>query len=196
MAPVTESMHEGRVDRGEARFERAFAAHYAQVLGFALRRTGDRAAAEDIAADTFAVAWRRRRDLPDEPLPWLFGVARRVMANRRRSQQRRGNLQAKLISEAGQVESSRDPADVFGSRSDVHAALAAIPEMSREVLRLVAWEGLDTKDGATACGCSPAAFRVRLYRARRQFGKALAEQRDAPARHTPSPSETEPEEAR
>ena len=189
-------MQGGRIDRGDARFEQAFGSHYAQVLAFAVRRVGDQATAEDIAADTFAVAWRRRSDLPDEPLPWLYGVARRVIANQRRSQQRRGSLQARLIGEAGHSEPSRDPADILGTRSDVRAALAGIPEGSREVLRLVAWEGLDTRDGATALGCSPAAFRVRLFRAKRQFSKAFAEQQDAPVRRTTSTCETKPEEAR
>ncbi len=59
----------------EGRFDDLFTATYAEVLAFAIRRTEDRGTAEDVAAETFAVAWRRLEDVPGEPLGWLYAVA-------------------------------------------------------------------------------------------------------------------------
>src|SRR5690348_6042020 len=88
-------------DLERERFERCFRAHYADVLAFAIRRLGERAAAEDAAAETFAVAWRRRERLPDPPQPWLYAVALRVISNQYRSSRRRRDLDQRLTHEAG-----------------------------------------------------------------------------------------------
>lgn len=69
----------------EVRFDACFRAHYPEVLAYAQRRVGERGMAEDVAAQTFAVAWRRLSVLPGDPLPWLFGVARQVIRNETRS---------------------------------------------------------------------------------------------------------------
>lgn len=155
------------------RFERCFRDHYAQVLAFSLRRVSGREAAEDVAADTFAVAWRRRDRIPDPALPWLYAIAARVIANQRRSARRRHNLDARLAHEAGAVAPASDPTESLGRRDAFSAAFARLAEPEREVLRLVAWDGLGTRDAARVFGCSPGAFRVRLHRARRKLAKQL-----------------------
>jgi len=154
-------------------FEAGFEAHHAAILAFALRRVDERATAEDIVSETFATAWRRRDDVPDPELPWLYAIAARVMANQARGSRRRTRLGARLKSEPPAL--GRDPAEVVGERDGVLAALAALPERQQEVLRLVAWEGLEPRDAAKVVGCSVAAFRVRLHRARRALAKRLAE---------------------
>jgi DNA-directed RNA polymerase specialized sigma24 family protein len=68
----------------KALFDEIYQAHGRAILGYALRRTSIDAA-QDIAAETFLVAWRRIDEVPKEPLPWLLGVARRILANQRRS---------------------------------------------------------------------------------------------------------------
>ena len=65
-------------------FERLYRANYDRVLAYGLRRT-DPERARDATAETFVVAWRRLADVPPDPLPWLLGVARRVLANERRA---------------------------------------------------------------------------------------------------------------
>ena len=68
-------------------FEDAYRNSGTAVLGYALRRTGSREDALDVVAETFAVAWRRRSVMPedaDEIRPWLFGIARRCLANNAR----------------------------------------------------------------------------------------------------------------
>jgi DNA-directed RNA polymerase specialized sigma24 family protein len=53
-------------------------------------------------------------------------------------------------------------------------ALGHLSEGQREVLRLAAWEGMDARRAAAALGCSPAAYTLRLHRARRRLAKELA----------------------
>jgi RNA polymerase sigma factor (sigma-70 family) len=154
------------------RFELCFRAHHAEVLAYALRRLDDRARADDVAAETFAIAWRRREDLPADPLPWIIGIARNVIRNEHRSGRRAGRLRARLGDEG--PRSGRDPADAFPERAAILSALAQLDEREREVLRLAAWEGLDGRRAAAALGCSRGAYAIRLYRARRGLAKALA----------------------
>lgn len=155
------------------RFERCFRDHHAQVLAFSLRRVSGREAAEDAVADTFAVAWRRRDRIPDPALPWLYAIAGHVIANHHRSTARRRDLGLRLAHESGGEAPGADPAESLGRRDAFSAAFAQLAEPEREVLRLVAWEGLDTRDAARVFGCSPGAFRVRLHRARRKLAKQL-----------------------
>lgn len=79
-------------------FEALYSAHYDALLRYALRRVADPADAADVVAETWTVAWRRRTQLPggDADRLWLFGVARRVLANQRRGQLRRSQLTDRL----------------------------------------------------------------------------------------------------
>ncbi|MBG0567354.1 sigma factor [Actinoplanes aureus] len=72
---------------GEERFNRLWHEHAAAVLAYARRRV-DEAQADEVVAETFVVAWRRLAEVPVAARPWLFGVARRVSANQRRSERR------------------------------------------------------------------------------------------------------------
>jgi RNA polymerase sigma-70 factor (ECF subfamily) len=152
-----------------SRFEAMFRTTYEQVLAYVLRRA-DRADAEDVVADTYAVAWRRLDDIPSDPLPWLYAVARRTLANARRSVRRRAQLAVRL---AGEAQPSRavepDPGERLEEAVLMRAALAALPESDREVLMLVAWEGLDNEQASIVLEITPQAFAVRLHRARRRL---------------------------
>jgi RNA polymerase sigma factor (sigma-70 family) len=160
-------------DEARARFDACFRAHYADVLAYGLRRLGDRTAADDVASETFVVAWRHRDALPDEVLPWLYGVARRVLLNERRTARRRERLDARLGAERG--VSAGDPAEIVSERATILAAFGRLSEREREALRLAAWEGLGRDQAAAALGCSGHAYAIRLYRARRRLAKYLAD---------------------
>lgn len=158
----------GAADRAaspEARFHALFARHYPAVFGYAARRVG-RDEAPDAAAEVFTVAWRRLGRVPPEPetLPWLYGVARRVVANHERAAHRRLRLQARAASVAGIVAPGPDPAGL-----DVAAALLRLGAGDREILRLAAWEELQPAEMAAVLGCSPNAAAVRLHRARQRL---------------------------
>lgn len=155
-----------------ARFEALYLAYAGEVLGFARRRldVGD---ADDLVADVFLVAWRRLDEVPDEPLPWLFGVARRVLANRWRAQNRAEKLVDRLVSE-GAVGNGPAASGELGV--GVLRALGSLSERDQELLLLVAWEGLSHEELASVLGSTSGAVAVRLFRARRRFARALAEQ--------------------
>lgn len=158
---------------GDESFQAAFESCSAPVLAFALRRVGSREDAEDVLSETFAVAWRRREELPDPPLPYLYAIAANVVKNSRRSTRRLGRLRGKL---AGQREpQAEDHADQVAANDAFSLAFSSLSESQRDILRLVAWEGLDTRDGAVALECSETAFKVRLHRARRELEKRMAE---------------------
>lgn len=171
LSPQPQAPPDGDIYRD--RFERCFDEHYVRIFAFAMRRVRGREAAEEVVAETFAVAWRRRDSIPSPGLPWLYGVASNLIANQYRSNDRRRSLDLRLAQEAGAAAEAPDPADSLGGRDELAAAFAGLEESEREALRLVAWEGLSTGDAARVFGCSPGAFRVRLHRARRKLAKEL-----------------------
>jgi RNA polymerase sigma factor (sigma-70 family) len=172
------------------RFERLFRDSYPLVRAYALRRAAPDVA-QDAVAETFLIAWRRLEDVPEDPLPWLYGTARRVLANQRRSAARRVALEERL-SGAATFDGSADLGDRVADAELVGLALGRLSDRSREALMLVGWEGLDGTRAAKAAGCSKAAFAVRLHRARGQFADALASlEGPAPAAPAPEPRSLE-----
>jgi RNA polymerase sigma-70 factor (ECF subfamily) len=154
------------------RFEAAFDAHHAHVLAFALRRVDGRATAEDVVSETFAVVWQKRDLIPEEPLGWIYAIARRVIANQRRSEGRRGRLRERISSEVA-IAGEQDSAAMIDQRSAIATAFASLSQTDQEILRLIAWDEVSAAEGAQVLDCTPAAFRVRLHRARRALRHAL-----------------------
>jgi len=141
------------------------------MLGYALRRVSCAEDAADAVAETFFVAWRRLDDLPEGEgrRLWLYGVARRVLANQRRGERRRLALGELLARDLHGVHEDPVPCD----REPVRRAWAALREADREVLGLATWEGLGTRELAAVLGCSRTAAKLRLHRARRRFAGEL-----------------------
>lgn len=162
------------------RFEAMFRATYDRVLAYALRRA-DPPDAEDIVADTYAIAWRRFDDLPDDPLPWLYAVARRTLSNARRSGRRRIQLVSRLVFEHDPPSAVEpDPSERLEDAALMRAAMGALSETDREALMLVAWEGLDNVRASAALGLSTQAFAVRVHRARRRLEGEIVRLTEAP----------------
>jgi RNA polymerase sigma factor (sigma-70 family) len=154
-------------------FTGLFEEHYEAVLRYAWRRVST-ADAPDVAAETFRIAWEKYDRLPpDQPLPWLYTTARNVVSNHIRSGKRRDVLVASLTEELARHGDEADHAAVVTAR---HAALAALDGLSdddRELVLLVAWEGLDLHQAAKVLGCSWAAATMRLHRARKRLRRLL-----------------------
>jgi RNA polymerase sigma factor (sigma-70 family) len=157
----------------EQRFEDLFRENYGAVRGYALRRATPEAA-QDVVAETFLVAWRRLDDVPDDALPWLYGVARRVLANQRRTASRGAALERRLAGAETVAGSFFDPGETAADAELVRLALGRLSDSSREALLLVAWDGLSAPRAARAAGCSRATFAVRLHRARARLAAELA----------------------
>jgi RNA polymerase sigma-70 factor, ECF subfamily len=146
------------------RFELLFRRYEPAVRAYALRRAGS-SAAEDVVAEVFLVCWRRFDEVPADPLPWLLGVARHVLGTLRRGESRRAALRGRLVEAA-----PLGPEEFVGVADGVLAtAMARLGESDRELLLLVAWEGLSTVQLAAVLDLRASAARVRLMRARRRL---------------------------
>lgn len=157
----------------EAAFRAVYADHVDAVLGYALRRVDRPEDAADVVSDTFLVAWRRLRQVPPEPgtRPWLYGTARRVLANHRRSTHRRVALGDRLRAELTGIVP--DPAEGVAVDADVSAALDRLSGRDQEVLQLHLWEGLEPREIADVLGLSDVVVRPRLSRARARLRRLL-----------------------
>ncbi|MGI8329983.1 RNA polymerase sigma factor [Actinomadura scrupuli] len=143
-----------------------------RVWAYVVSRAG-RQVADEVVSETFAIAWRRLGDVPEPPLPWLLGVARNVLRDDIRAQVRRESFAAE---QRGWGEPrGADIAEHVAERLAVLRAMAELADDDREILILIAWQGLTPQDAATVVGCTPAALRVRLHRARKRL-VALTEQ--------------------
>ena len=152
----------------QARFEEIYRVYADRVHAYARRRT-NASTADDVVAEVFLVVWRRLDQVPEDPLPWLLGAARRVVANRRRSDGRAAALHDRLSGSGGLVEPGAAPAD-----DTVLRAMACLGEEDRELLLLIAWEGLTQAEVAEALGLRRGTVAVRVHRARRRLAEALA----------------------
>jgi RNA polymerase sigma-70 factor (ECF subfamily) len=152
------------------RFETAYRELYEPICGYALRRVREPEDAAEVIAETFATLWRRFDRCPQgaELRPWLFGVARRVIANQRRGERRRTALGERLAANVAPA-----PVQQEEPPSELSRAFASLSDSDRELLSLVAWEGLTPKELSVALGTSTAVVRLRLHRARKRLREAL-----------------------
>lgn len=144
------------------RFEQIYAEHRDAVRAY-VRRRAPVDVVDDVVADVFIVCLRRLDAVPAQPLPWLYAVARKTLANDRRRRARTAPADAVV---------AVDPEPVGDAA--LAAAFARLRERDREVLRLVAWEGLSLREAALVLGCSPVACRVRYHRAKNRLAALLA----------------------
>jgi RNA polymerase sigma-70 factor (ECF subfamily) len=173
-----------------AQLARLYGAHGRDVLAYALRRARTPEDAADAVAETFLVAWRRLHDVPEEPESclWLYGVARRALANQRRGADRQDRLADRLRVEARVALESASP-EV--QHDTVLTALATLSPDDRELLLLIGWEELTPAEAAQVLEISAVAARVRIHRARRRLDQALGGVAGEAARPTPEPQTEE-----
>lgn len=155
------------------RFE-AIAEEVFEPLQRYLRRRALPADADDALSEVLLTVWRRLDDTPqDLPLPWCYGIARRVLANQRRGRHRHLKLVQKMGSQPDRQ--MPDPADGRGD-PELEEALGRLSDDDRDVLRLWAWEQLEPREMAPVLGISVNAATLRLSRARRRLADSLTGQ--------------------
>lgn len=177
----------------QQRLAQLWVEHADAVRRFARRRVPDDDV-DDVLSETFTVAWRRINDVPETPLPWLYGVARNVIRTGARAKGRREALVGKV---------SREPYNE-GVAAEVEAverlhlvqAWSQLSEQEREVIALVAWEGLASTEAAQVMGCLPSTFAVRLLRARRRLAHLLERGSTAGSSESPRTSGAETDRAK
>jgi RNA polymerase sigma factor (sigma-70 family) len=166
------------------RFRYLFEQAYPALLRYALHRGLTGPDAGDLVAATLEIAWRRLEDVPvQEPLPWLYGVARNLLHNQRRQSRRRDAVLSRLADMHGRLTSAEpgEPGEL--DPGALRRALAGLSEGDQELLKLVAWDGLSPAQAAEVVGCSAAAARTRLHRARSRLARRLGlDPRDQGAR--------------
>ncbi len=129
-------------------------------------------AVEDLFAEAMVIAWRRVEVVPSgAEIPWMLGVARKVVGNHRRAI---GRFE-RLLERVGHAQSQIDPGTPRGLVGDpaLAAAMASLSAADAEVLLLAAWEELQPREIATTLGISANAAAVRLHRARNRLRAAL-----------------------
>ncbi len=168
----------------ESRFRALFLRAYPALGRYASYRGVSMTDVDDLVSSTLEIAWRKIDEVPqDDPLPWLYAVARNLLRNLRRSDYRSAALLARLpIPEPHPAPSEPNDDGVTALR----VALSALEEDDQELLLLVAWDGLSPSQAAVVLGCTAVAARTRLHRARNrlaaQLGLESTVQRRSPSR--------------
>lgn len=188
-AVIERSWHE------PARFAAIFDRHAPHIHRYVSRRLGPDAA-DDVVADVFLIAFgaRRRYDVTRaDARPWLYGIATNLVGRHRRAEVRRWRLSVVTPDAITPVE-SRCPADrvadgvtAQAARAELAAALAGLTADERDVLLLVAWEGLAYEEVAAALRTPVGTVRSRLHRARRKVRDALGVDPTADTAEPPDP---------
>lgn len=155
---------------GRDDFRQLFRTTNRRVYAF-VRRHCDEADCDDLIAEVYLAAWRHFDQLPPEPLPWLLGTSRKVLANHWRSRGRRRRLAAEMasISQLAAADCATQAVD----RTDLLTALGRLSEEDREILLLTGWDGLDSAEASAVLHCSSEAARARLSRARKRLTEQL-----------------------
>jgi RNA polymerase sigma factor (sigma-70 family) len=159
-------------------FEAIFDRHGRTIYRYLRRRVGA-ALAEELAAETFARAFRARRRFDrrgESALPWLYGIAANLLRMHRRGEERRLRAFAAAIERGFEPSMSADSdqrLDAAALGPVLVEALAGLPHAQREVLLLHAWAELSHEEIALALGISTGAVRSRLHRARTQVAEQL-----------------------
>jgi RNA polymerase sigma factor (sigma-70 family) len=194
-------MPEDERQQRQERFRAVYEAVRPRLVAYALRRTSSPEDAADVAAETFAIAWRRLGDVPegDDSILWFYATARRVLANHYRRARHHSELVNRLGSHLSAALVTEEAAGA--ERVAALAALRRLDDDDRELLMLASWEGLGSADLSRLLGCSKTAVRLRLHRARARLagemeslGLAGKQTRTSahPLLHTPAPAnETE-----
>lgn len=152
------------------RFEQIYWRHHRDLAAF-IRRRVPVDAVEDVLAETFVVAWRRLNDIPDEERAWLFGVARNIIRNSYRTEARQRALQVRLAEhdDGSGADKLAGFDDAIATRAELAHAWNQLSETERQVIALVAWDGLSNSEASQVLGVTTSAFAVRLFRARRRL---------------------------
>ncbi len=153
----------------EGRFDRVYREHARDIARFALRRVRSVEEAEEVVAETFITAWRRIDDMPVHPLPWLYGIAHRIIANHRRGERRYLAALARMHAAGAEL----DIADGTAGRIDaarawpaMAARLAELSDPERDALLLLVWSELSYAEIAETLDIPIGTVRSRIHKAR------------------------------
>lgn len=162
----------------EAEFERLYAEHAQRLFGFLVYRTGDRALAEDLVADTFEAAYRARSRFDRRRASartWLYTIALNLLRDqgRRQAAQARAYERTTAAAVAGAGAGADDALERVAERDRIMRSLAGLSDPERECVALRFGADLSLKEIAAALGEPVTTVEGRLYRALRKLRDAL-----------------------
>ena len=159
----------------ERQYRLLYERNYAPITAYVRRRVRRADGSDaDIVAEVFVVAWRRFLEVPEQTkeLPWLYGVARNLVANHFRSVQRSSALTDRLmVEERVSVDSSSGSSEL---ELRVRRAVDQLSDLDREIFRLIHWEGLSHEEVSLSVGITAKAVERRVARARKKVRDYLA----------------------
>ena len=159
----------------EQRFRALYDAVYVDLLRFVRRRVHP-SHAEDVVGDVMLVAWRRLDDVPADPSAaraWLFGVAHKTLQNAHRREGRQDAVAVRLAETAPTSAHAGQAPEAIADKADISAAWPRLSPLHQEAIALAVLDGLAAPEAALVLGISPAAFRLRLSRARRTLRRLI-----------------------
>lgn len=181
--PAPPDSADAPTSRDQHWFTQLFTEYHLHIRKYAVRQVGPDDA-DDLVNAVFSVAWRHSERVPQNPLPWLYTVARYEVLHHRRSQARGHRVTSRLSGLAETGDHEHDHADAVAGQAHMQQVLDQMPAKEAEVLTLTAWEGLSPAQIATVMQCTTAAVRVRLHRARRRAQALLAAPTQTPTSST------------
>lgn len=168
--------------RGNAEaFGRFYRRHEQRMLSYAIAHCANASDVSDVVGEIFLAALgsaaRFTDDDDGDAVPWLFGIARRVLARQRRSFTRRQRLACLLQALPSLTPDEADAVDAAIDASrlapQLVAALNTLRPKDRELLELVSGDGLSPAQAGAVLGMNPNTARLRLSRARARLREAL-----------------------
>jgi RNA polymerase sigma factor (sigma-70 family) len=151
-------------------FTRTYRAFLPQISKFLIRRVGA-SEVEDLASQTFEIAWKKRDQAPvGFELPWLYRIAGYVVANHRRSESTRSSF---LLAFQG-PDSAPSAEEIALSDLALSEAWSKLSAKERQVIALSSFEGLDNQSGAKVLEISTNAFALRLSKAKNRLKTLLS----------------------
>lgn len=163
------------VEVGGDGFEALYRDCYQAIFAYVARRIeGDTEAVADLTAEVFVVALRRRDAIPPPPEDrlWLYGVARRMVLDHQRRHRRQVRMRSQLRAQAALSEGDTGQGEL--TRLRVRQAIQQLKPAHREVVQLVAWDGLSHAEAGHVLGCSANAVALRLHQAKARLRRLLS----------------------
>jgi RNA polymerase sigma-70 factor, ECF subfamily len=159
------------------RFEALYRSSRDAVYAYVIALVRDRSAAEDVTAQAFERAYRRRRTFDrrrGDERAWLFGIARNAALDELRRRRRLSSLIAEPEAPGDEFAgAAADEDDLVLRRAAVRAALATLPARDREVIALKFHAGLSNGELAGVLGVSESNAGTILHRSVQKLRRAI-----------------------
>ncbi|HEX8645899.1 MAG TPA: sigma-70 family RNA polymerase sigma factor [Thermoleophilaceae bacterium] len=164
MSAATETAPQSAPRAAAESFEELYRRTFPRVYAYVASLLRDRSAAEEVTAQAFERAYRRRSSYRPGRGPveaWLFGIARNAALDELRRRGRRARLEEEP---AGEPVAPEDLAEGLLRRETVRAALASLEPRERDLIALKFAGGLSNAEIARVLGMSESNAGTRLHR--------------------------------